>query len=218
MNDVLDVKDGILFKHFNKIPRYRNEYVRVTEKIDGSNAQVYFDVGEKLDEANPHCLWEFQAIQTDNNAAWVKMFAGSRNRWITTDSDNYGFAKWALEHKEELWKLGPGRHYGEWWGSGIQRKYGKVNGEKLFSLFRTDWTQFGTVTPPADCCLSVPILWEGPIDKLNANVLIEILAEHGSYAAPGFMDPEGIVINYTMCRQLFKKFVKNDDIHKGEEK
>jgi hypothetical protein len=62
----------------------------------------------------------------------------------------------------------------------------------------------------------VPVLWTGKVNELDADRIIEILKEHGSYCAPGFMDPEGIVINYTMCRQLFKKFVKNDDKHKGE--
>ena len=49
---------------------------------------------------------------------------GSRTRWITAEDDNCGFARWGMEHREELLRLGEGRHFGEWWGAGIQRKYG----------------------------------------------------------------------------------------------
>jgi hypothetical protein len=85
------------FQAFDKIPRLRRGCV-ITEKIDGTNAQVCFaDDGQ--------------------------MLVGSRNRWITPDNDNYGFARWCVENETELRKLGPGRHFGEWWGAGIQRRY-----------------------------------------------------------------------------------------------
>ncbi len=63
------------------------------------------------------------------------MFIGSRTRWITAQDDNHGFARWVEGNKQELLKLGAGRHFGEWWGSGIQRGYGLQKGEKRFSLF-----------------------------------------------------------------------------------
>jgi hypothetical protein len=92
----------------------------VTEKLDGTNAQVHI---------------------TDDG----RIFAGSRNRWITPDADNFGFARWVAEHEEELRALGPGSHYGEWWGSGIQRRYGLD--EKRFSLFNVGrWTRASTTT------------------------------------------------------------------------
>src|SRR6266404_7201095 len=96
------------FVAFPKIPRISREMI-ITEKLDGTNAQVWIgDYGE---------------FQT-----------GSRNRWITPGkaTDNAGFAGWCEENKEELLKLGPGHHFGEWWGRGIQRTYG-LN-EKRFSL------------------------------------------------------------------------------------
>src|SRR6185436_16764358 len=97
------------FKPFPKIARLSREIV-VTEKIDGTNAQVYItDEGE--------------------------IFAGSRNKWLTAQDDNFGFAKWVEYNKEELLKLGPGQHFGEWWGAGIQRRY-NLNTKK-FSLFNT---------------------------------------------------------------------------------
>src|SRR5882724_293770 len=97
------------FTEFNKIARLSRNCV-VTEKLDGTNASIVIgEAGEFL--------------------------VGSRTRWITPEDDNYGFARWAHTHKEELLTLGPGQHFGEWWGNGIQRKYGLS--EKRFSLFNT---------------------------------------------------------------------------------
>jgi hypothetical protein len=63
------------------------------------------------------------------------MLAGSRSQYITPERDNHGFARWVQDDADELWALGEGRHFGEWWGSGIQRGYGLQKGEKRFSLF-----------------------------------------------------------------------------------
>jgi hypothetical protein len=125
------------FLEFPKMPRFSREVI-VTEKIDGTNAQIYI---------------------TESGG----FYTGSRNRWITPEDDNYGFSKWANENKEELLTLGPGRHFGEWWGSGIQRKYGLSNGDKRFSLFNVQ--RFGGSRPL--CCGVVPILWRGFFDDLN---------------------------------------------------
>lgn len=167
------------FRPFNKIPRYSRTAV-VTEKIDGTNASIHW---------------------TENG----EMFVGSRNRWITPESDNYNFAEWAYANKEELRKLGPGTHFGEWWGLGIQRRYGMK--EKVFSLFNTArWLE----TPPPACCRVVPVLYSGPIDTMNLDGIIAKLRSEGSIAAPGFMDPEGVVIYHTAGRLYFKKTIKND--------
>lgn len=105
------------FQSFKKIPRFNREVI-ITEKIDGTNAQI--------------CITE------DG-----EFLVGSRHRWITPENDNAGFAKWAYEHKEELMELGVGHHFGEWWGQGIQRGYGLK--EKRFSLFNT--ARWGEVRP-----------------------------------------------------------------------
>jgi len=41
------------------------------------------------------------------------------------------------------------------------------------------------------------------------------LAHVGSIAAPGFMQPEGIVIYHTSGNVLFKKTFENDEVGKG---
>lgn len=159
----------------------------VTEKIDGTNASIYIgEAGEFL--------------------------VGSRTRWITPESDNFGFARWAYEHKEELLTLGPGHHFGEWWGLGIQRAYGQK--EKRFSLFNTLRWQDGRAARPA-CCGVVPIVYEGLFDGAKIEAALESLRTGGSLAAPGFMDPEGVVIFHHATKQLFKKTIKGDDKPKG---
>ena len=164
------MSDLDLFESFPKIKRL-NENCVVTEKIDGTNAQVM--------------------ITPEGIVA-----AGSRSRWITPEADNYGFAKWAANNAEELKKLGVGRHYGEWWGSKIQRGYGLT--EKRFSLFNTA----RPVETVPTCCSVVPVLYVGPLDLAQINRVMADLFASGSRAAPGFMKPEGVVI--TFHRERYK--------------
>lgn len=182
------------FVAFPKIPRLRRTII-VTEKIDGTNAQVLITPEGEV-------------------------FAGSRNRWITTDSDNYGFAAWVEAHADELRAgLGVGQHFGEWWGAGIQRGYGKSGpGAKLFSLFNTHrWSrkadQPGT-HPPA-CCGVVPVLFVGNYGSDPIQECLEDLRTNGSKAAPGFMSPEGVVVYMQSSGSLFKVLLVGDELPKG---
>lgn len=170
------------FVGFPKISRFSREVI-VTEKLDGTNAQIVV------------------------NDTMTDLRAGSRSQWITPLNDNMGFARWVHENKEELLKLGPGQHFGEWWGQGIQRKYGLS--EKRFSLFNVSrWAD--PMTRPT-CCNVVPELWRGNFDDLNTNELLAKLASGGSVAAPGFMNPEGIVIFHVASGALFKKTLDHND-------
>ena len=90
------------FIRFPKIPRYSRDCL-ITEKIDGTSGTIY--------------------IPPDDEPYYA--LAASRNGWITPEKDNFGFAKWVQENAEELQKLGPGWHRGEWWGQGIQRGFKK---------------------------------------------------------------------------------------------
>ena len=191
------------FTAFPKMARLQREVI-VTEKIDGTNAQVHI---------------------TDDG----KMLFGSRTRWITPGDDNFGFAKWATDNKEELLKLGPGRHFGEWWGRGIQRNYG-LN-YRRFSLFNViRWCPHGEVPkaiPTADprtvkmqdmlpaCCHLVPILWQGLFSTAEATIQLWELGQTGSKAAPGFMNPEGIVLFHTAGNVGFKMTLDNDGVPKS---
>ncbi len=173
------------FEVFESIPRLKR-VCTITEKIDGTNAQVY--VGED-----------------------GLVLAGSRNRWLTPEHDNHTFGRWVKDHEDELRTgLGPGRHYGEWWGSGIQRRYGM--NEKRFSLFNTGRWPDGV--RPA-CCSIVPVLYEGPFSSEAVDSALAGLSERGSVAAPGFMNPEGVVVYLPAARRLFKVTLGSDG-HKGQ--
>ncbi len=69
------------FQDFPKMARLTREVI-VTEKIDGTNAQVF--------------------IAEDGT-----LLAGSRTRWITPADDNFGFAAWVEAHHAELLQVIP---------------------------------------------------------------------------------------------------------------
>ena len=175
------------FQGFPKIARLSRDCV-ITEKLDGTSAQLL--IGED-----------------------GEFLVGSRTRWITPEDDNYGFARWAQEHKDELMQLGAGRHFGEWWGNGIQRSYNLK--EKKFSLFNTGRWNVDNI--PA-CCSVVPMLYTGIFTTEACNEALEYLETNGSLASPGFMNPEGIVIFHVHAGISFKKTIKNDEVPKGKVK
>lgn len=175
-----------VYPAFPKIARLKRSVV-ITEKIDGTNALIF--------------------IADDGT---IK--AGSRTRWITPEQDNYGFARWVAEHAEELKALGPGHHYGEWWGQGIQRRYGLDH--KRFSLFNTSRWQDGRAERPA-CCGVVPVLYQGTDMGGAVEDCLERLRREGSVAAPGWMTPEGIVVFHAAASKLFKVTLDNDGQPKG---
>lgn len=169
------------FEPFPKIARFSREIV-ITEKIDGTNA----------------CI----AISEDGS----QIIAGSRSRWITPTDDNFGFALWVEQNRDELLKLGPGRHFGEWWGCGIQRNYGLK--EKRFSLFNVKRWEDPESRPA--CCGCVPVLYRSTSFE-HVDFAIEYLRSRGSQAAPGFMKPEGVIVYHTASGTLFKKTLEKDD-------
>lgn len=178
--------DGPPFLPYPKIPRLSRECV-VTEKIDGTNAQIY--------------------ISADGTVR-----AGSRTRWLAPGkrTDNFGFAGWVAEHEDELRALGPGRHFGEWWGQGIQRGYGLS--EKRFSLFHTARIE----SKPAIVGV-VPELFRGTFCTAMIDAILETLRRSGSVAAPGFMKPEGLVAWHTASGTLYKRTCEGDEKPKGEQ-
>lgn len=177
----------IEFQAFPKIPRLNREVV-VTEKIDGTNACVVVTDATSFEER--------------------QVFAQSRNRIITPENDNYGFARWVKENSENLKQLGPGYHYGEWWGAGIRRGYGIE--EKKFSLFNA--TRWEGKCPL--CCSVVPVLARGEGFKIVDQSIGRLKLE-GSVAAPGFMQPEGVIVFHVASNQLFKVTIENDSTPKS---
>lgn len=169
------------FESFQKIARAKQGYgCIISEKIDGTNAQIVIEDGKIVG-------------------------VGSRSRWIAPgkSTDNFGFADWVERNEEELLLLGDGVHFGEWYGSGIQRGYGLTGGDKRFALFNAArWS--GSSSRPR-CCGCVPIIYTGEFTSLAVEMVMKELAEHGSFAVPGFMKPEGIVIYIPGTRALYKE-------------
>jgi hypothetical protein len=196
------------FQPYPKTPRLKRDIV-ITEKIDGTNAQI---VIEKTD-TYPQQPSSVVAMQyTADGNAILLMRVGSRTRWITPGktTDNYGFAAWCKENADELFKLGEGQHFGEWYGEGIQRGYGLDH--KRFSLFNTArWGEHNPNTPK--CCEVVPVLWTG--EMTDVDHLLRFIESHGSQAVPGFMKPEGIIVYHTASKQVFKVLIENDHLPKG---
>lgn len=162
------------FMEFPKMFRLFRDIV-ITEKIDGTNAQIL--------------------VQEDGT-----VLAGSRTRWITPENDNFGFAAWVRDHADELRGLGIGRHFGEWWGRGIQKGYGLDH--RRFSLFNVSRWADDSVRPA--CCHVVPTLYTGPFSE---DIIVETantLHSQGSVASPGFMAPEGIVVFHVQSMHLYK--------------
>jgi len=181
------MSEELFFEKFRKVGRM-NKLCTITEKIDGTNAQIAFD-----EEGN--------------------FLVGSRQRQIWpngTDGmkgcDNQGFAQWVHANHEELFAyLGPGRHYGEWAGSGIQRRYGMS--EKRFYLFNT--FRFQTEDNPIPEILSsaglsvVPIIYEGPFSTEAVERAMQYLSTNGSSIAV-YDNPEGVIIYHHGMRTYSK--------------
>lgn len=207
------------FKPFAKMPRLSRECI-ITEKIDGTNASIY--ITEIAEERAGEAITGSEVAIVGRLA----IYAGSRTRWITPENDNYGFAKWVRDNAEQLALLGPGHHFGEWWGSGIQRGYGLTKGEKRFSLFNAQrWAPQGftpLISPvtatekPPECCCTVPVIYIGDFDTTNVEIGLKLLKQCGSIASPGFMKPEGVVVYHVAGNLGFKKTIEKDDQPKGQ--
>jgi hypothetical protein len=182
------------FEPFKKIPRLHGD-VHVSEKIDGTNACVEY-------------------IQTETG---YLMGACSRNRRLVTievsehfkehprvewhGTDNYGFGSWVVANHTSLVRLGYGRHFGEWYGQGIQRTYGLDH--KRFALFRAPKHGMPEGIPSNVDVVPEIDVW-GEFDTGRMALLMASLKMSGSSLVPGFMDPEGIVVFHARSGQLFK--------------
>ncbi len=180
------------FRSFSEIKRLDSLYMEITQKIHGTNAQiVIYDSGD-----------EYGGITIPGK---LEIKAGSRNRWLTPDNDNYDFAKFVEANKEALIEFfGIGIHYGEWAGPGINSGEGLK--ERTFVSFETELTD----KPKPSQVIVVPILYKGPLlGNIQISDIMNRLEKKGSVLVPGFMRPEGIVIKIDNKR--FKKVFKAEE-------
>lgn len=181
--------------------------VIVTEKIDGTNACLVFD---------------------DNG----EMFAQSRNRIITPGTDNQGFARWAYHNQEELFHiLGPGRHFGEWWGRSIGRKYNMEH--NVFSVFNVgrfykaepgdplnSMSTRAATSSIFDQVSAVPHIYTGEYNSAEMQAAINDLRLTGSKASAvygiDYKDPEGVCFYFREFDKVAKLVFANPGKHKWE--
>lgn len=215
------------FEAFPKIPRL-NRDITVTEKLDGTNAAVIIEELDRDDEryGDPHStagqaggVYALAEVGPHGGRRKFIVAAQSRKRLITPNSetskgsDNFGFAGWVQENRAELIRLlGPGRHFGEWWGQGIARNYGQTG--RRFSLFNPSF-KFGLTMDESPLLADhvvdvVPVLYEGPFRQHIIDDIIVTLRRDGSVAAPG-AKPEGVIVFHTAARQLFKVTCWDDE-------
>lgn len=212
-----------MFQRFQSLTRFSHDWT-ITEKIDGTNACIIIvpDEGRAAwgDQENDYAIID-RIAEPGQNGYFV--YAQSRNNMITPDRDNAGFARWVADNAEELIAiLGTGYHFGEWAGAGIQRRYGLTT--KKFALFNT--AKWGALSNHPDGGLLggaltvVPVLAEGYMPDPGATALDCMLALQmdGSRFAPGFMDPEGVVMRHGPSGTVFKKTFDYDEQGKWAEK
>jgi hypothetical protein len=179
-----------------KTPRLTVPFV-ITEKIDGTNSCVAVSrLGDRdgvaaadLDFPEHHGV---RVVFTE--AGCFALRAASRTRWIAPGpKDNFGFAAWVHEHAEQLVNLGPGRHYGEWFGQGIQRGYGMSN--RCFALFDEKWRNSLPYGLPANVGV-VPRVATAAGHELSKRVAwaLDHLDREGSYVGEPGAVAEGVVV------------------------
>jgi hypothetical protein len=142
------------FRAWPKIKRGDLLEVTITEKIDGTNGCIQIEDGEIV------------GIQ-------------SRKRMITPTDDNYGFAHWVYENREDILVLGDGYHYGEWAGPTIQKNHIGMT-HRQFLLF--DINRYERIP---ECCCLVPELYTGKLHEGMVEHYLAQVADHNG---------EGIVI------------------------
>jgi hypothetical protein len=177
------------FKAFPKIEQIgKAGDMHITQKIHGSNACVVI-------------------YEVDTSGISTKvLFCQSRNRIITPEDDNYGFATFVYANKEEFFdKLGVGYHYGEWAGPGINSGEGLT--QKTFVLF--DHWKFPPERPLPSGCAVVPVLYHGKMDLDQVNLCMEDLKNNGSKLVPGFLSVEGVVVSLAGTR--YKKVFQAEE-------
>lgn len=211
------------FEAWPKTPRYYRDII-VTEKIDGTNGAVCierFPYGEFSGTSTPPEATLVVGKELDMLGSPKDEYlvvAQSRKRIATPTNDNAGFAAWVWKNAATLVDdLGTGRHFGEWWGQGIQRNYGQR--QKWFSLFNTSkWDGVYFNTPDLGV---VPILYQGPHSQQAIEDCLTDLANDGSYC--GYSDlttewkgkAEGVCIYHTASNQVFKVTLENDETPKS---
>ena len=85
---------------------------------------------------------------------------------------------------------------------------------KRFSLFNVNRYKDVDFTELPNVGL-VPTLWTGGFTTDAVNLTVQQLRSFGSYAAPGFAKPEGVVVFHVAAQTVFKVTCEGDEAPKG---
>ena len=208
------------FAKFGSIGRLYRDVV-ITEKIDGMNACIV--IKQVLDdELYRNALTVVSGVPYGGYSdCRFAVGVQSRKQFLSLDNDIQGLAAWVQEHAHELvLALGPGYHYGEYWGKNIQRSYHqKRNWFSLFNSKRWNKNNVGHI----DGLLVVPILYSGPYEDWVNQMQLHRLDTEGSHAAQEVDDrkldfrAEGIV-GWHVALDTYYKVTLDGDGHKGAAK
>lgn len=184
------------FFKYPSIGQFRNavEQVVTNAYLNSTSLKVKFDKVVKLDGTN-------SAIVIPLYETYNEIYAQSRNRVITPDNDNAGFAKWVDENKKEIHQafatdieneLGAWDSethivvYGEWCGKGIQKGTAINQLEKMFVVFDVKVIHYSDDSDPLTRWGSIdrwedePLPYNCPelniynINHFNTNEVVEI--------------------------------------------
>ena len=173
--------EGVEFTPWPKINRLKSMAVTVTYKVDGTNAAVHIRDGKLV------------ACQ-------------SRNKFITPEQDNMGFANWAYSNADVLSHLGDGIHFGEWACPNIQKNPHKLEKKKFFLFNAHRYEDLmededrRKILIAADIEV-VPVLYNGEYDEA---VIRDIMTHHAEIDE-GF---EGVIIYFHDFRTYMKRTVR----------
>jgi hypothetical protein len=208
------------FEPWGKTPRFVNETITITEKIDGTNACIVIlpydaEAHHEMTSTGKALMLNMDEVPGFEPTHTFATQSRKKFIWPGKQSDNAGFAQWAWDNAVDIvGDLGYGKHYGEWWGRGIQRGYEQDT--KKFSLFNPwryseDGDRLFTVKEMG----TVPILYTGTASEEAVKSSLFYLEMEGSVAAPGYMRPEGVIVSYKLAQRSYKAFVNDDGIPKS---
>lgn len=198
-----------------------NRDVIVTEKIDGTNAAVRVvdaavipDLPSALDEGD---RFEGHVLTLVDGRGYL-VGAQSRKKNIWPEADNAGFARWVFENATDLARvLGPGTHFGEWYGQAIQsNKYG-LDGKRfmLFNVIRWGATETREMLKGTLGIEVATVLYHGPFDTYRINKIVDSLDLNGSQHVPGVNYAEGVIVHHTQAGFNLKVTTEKDEQPKG---
>lgn len=198
-----------LISDWPTIPRLTESLI-VTEKLDGVFGKIHISDYPPSTYTSDHTV-----TKTPDGRAFI-VTAATRDFKLKHDTDYFGFREWVYAHAQSLAMiLGPGDHFGEWWGGGIRRGYGLPDGDRRFSLFDFNrWSSMIGQTlemTEVDEIRVVPIITTlSSFDSSDIHRLLDLLRRTGSYAEVGYKPAEGVVIYNTDGLPVVKAVLKDD--------